>query len=408
MPDIKKILLVVAISIFVASCNYQQPENDNQPYLIMLSLDGFRWDYTNNAYTPTFDSLRNTGVVADAIIPAFPSKTFPNHYTMATGLYPDNHGIVLNGFYAIDLQRDYNKDDKSTVADSSFYSGEPIWSTAELQGTTTASLFWVGSEATINGKRPTYCKKYDESLPFEARIDTVYNWLTLPVDKRPHLILWYYHEPDGIGHYKGPESKELISEIEKLDKYLGDFFKKMRTLPNFNNLNFIVTSDHGMGEISENKVVILDNLIDTADLDFYDGWNPVWNIKAKNGKKEKVYNSLVQSDKLQVWYSDSIPERLNYGNNERTLDITVAAIPKWSIYWSWQIGSNKGAHGYDNTNKDMYGIFFAAGPAFKKNYSFPAFENINLYPLVAEIMNLKPATTDGKLENVEDMLIKNE
>jgi predicted AlkP superfamily pyrophosphatase or phosphodiesterase len=406
MSDLKQVLLILAVSILIASCENQQSIKDNQSYLIMLSLDGFRWDYTENANTPTFDSLRNIGVQADAIIPSFPTKTFPNHYSMATGLYPDNHGIVLNGFYAPDLKRDYNKDDKSTVSDDSFYFGEPIWTTAELQGIKSASLFWVGSEAPIKGNSPTYFKKYDESMSFEARIDTIYSWLSLPADIRPHLVLWYYHEPDEVGHYKGPESKEITSQIEELDNYLGDFFRKMKTLPEFDKLNFIVTSDHGMGAIDSNRKIILDHVIDTSDLELYDGWNPVWNLKVKEIKKKEVFNKLKQIEQLQVWYTDSIPNRLHYGNNIRTHDITVAAKAGWSIYWSWAIGKNKGTHGYDNSNKDMYGIFYATGPAFKKSYNIHAFENVNLYPLIADIMNLKPAVTDGKLENVQSMLIK--
>ncbi|NQU33461.1 MAG: alkaline phosphatase family protein [Bacteroidetes bacterium] len=369
-------------------------------------MDGFRWDYTHNANTPTLDSLKRVGVMAEAIIPSFPTKTFPNHYSMATGLYPDHHGIVLNGFYANDLQRDYNKSDKSTVQDSRFYGGEPIWTTAELQGIKTATFFWVGSEAESHGIMPTYWEKYNESIPFESRSDSVYNWLSLADSIRPHLIMWYYHEPDGIGHRYGPESKEIISEVEKLDSYLADFFTKMRTLPNFDEINFVVTSDHGMGSITPENSIILDDIIDTADLAYFDGWNPVWNLKVKDGKLKKVYDKLKKEDQLQVWYHDSIPKRLNYGSNPRTLDITVAAKPNYSIYWSWRIAGSLGTHGYDNNDKDMYAIFYAAGPAFKNNYIAPAFENVNLYPLIAKVMNLQPTKTDGMLDNVENMLVE--
>ena len=399
------VLFLLVISLFSCDTNHKK-EEIKQPYLVMLSLDGFRWDYTHNANTPTLDSLANVGVMAEAIIPSFPTKTFPNHYTMASGLYPDHHGIVLNGFYANDLKRDYNKSDKSTVQVGSFYGGEPIWTTAELQGTKAATLFWVGSEAESHGIMPTYWEKYNESLPFNSRIDSVYHWLSLTDSLRPHLIMWYYHEPDGIGHRFGPESKETNLEVEKLDSYLGDFFSKMRKLQNFDELNFIVTSDHGMGSITSDSYIILDNNIDTADLEYFDGWNPVWNLKVKKGKLEKVYNKLKEVDQLQVWYHDSIPKRLNYGTNPRTLDITVVAKPYHSIYWSWRIGKSKGAHGYDNNFKDMHAIFYAAGPAFKHNYIAPAFENVNLYPMIAEIMNLKPAKTDGNIELVKNMLIE--
>ncbi|MFK5854826.1 MAG: ectonucleotide pyrophosphatase/phosphodiesterase [Bacteroidota bacterium] len=419
---VKITALILVVFLFSCSNNQQNKEankapstsvekkpfghNNNQPYVVMVSLDGFRWDYTNYANTPVLDSLAKAGVLAEALIPSFPTKTFPNHYTMATGLYPDHHGIVLNGFYANDLKMDYNKGDKSTVGDGRFYSGEPIWTTAELQGVKSATLFWVGSEAESKEVRPTLWKKYMHNMPFEDRIDSIYTWLSLPENQRPHLVMWYYHEPDGMGHDAGPESKELVAEIEKLDGYLGDFFTKMRLLPFYNQINFIVTSDHGMGEISADKQVILDKIIDTANLEYYDGWNPIWNLKVVDGKLKEVYSKLKSNKHLQVWYSDSIPKRLHYGTNPRTSDITVVAVPKWSIFWSWNVGSSLGAHGYDNSFKDMHTIFYAAGPAFKKDYIAPEFENVNIYPLIAEIMNLNPAKTDGNLGNVENMLIE--
>jgi len=162
----KQILTALIAAVLLAGCNNNQQNNENiQPYVVMVSLDGFRWDYTQYANTPVLDSLAKVGVLAEALIPSFPTKTFPNHYTMATGLYPDHHGIVLNGFYADDQKRNYNKGDKSTVGDEAFYSGEPIWTTAELQGVKSATLFWVGSEAPSNGVRPTLWEKYQHNMP---------------------------------------------------------------------------------------------------------------------------------------------------------------------------------------------------------------------------------------------------
>lgn len=398
------IILLLVLALLLFGCNNNG--ESNKPYLIMVSLDGFRWDYTQYAHTPVLDSLSRVGVVAESLIPAFPTSTFPNHFTMATGLYPDNHGIVLNGFYADDLKSDYNKGDKSTVTDERFYIGEPIWATAELQGTKAATLFWVGSEAETKGVRPTISIKYNHLLPFKARIDSVYTWLSLPETNRPHLIMWYLHEPDGVGHTKGPLSEGTINVIEKLDSFLGDFFTRMRKLPIFDQLNFIITSDHGMGPISVDRQIILDKIIDTADLVYFDGGNPIWNLKVKDGRLKDVYSNLKKNQNLQVWHKDRIPERLHYGTNPRIHDITLVAKPYWSVFWSWRIYNGLGAHGYDNSFKDMHAIFYAAGPAFKENYVAPEFENIHIYSLIAEIMELKPAQTDGNLNTVENLLIK--
>lgn len=404
----RSLLSLVVISILfllAASCsNIEAPQN-SQPYLIVLSLDGFRWDYPEQANTPTLDSLAKVGVHTN-IIPSYPSKTFPNHYAMATGLYPDHHGIVLNSFYAEDIHKQYRLSDRIAVTNPDFYGGEPIWNTAEKQGVKSATLFWVGSEAPINNLRPSHWSTYDQKLPFESRIDSLYTWLTLPENKRPHLIMWYYHEPDGVGHGFGPHGTETIEEIERLDHYLSLFFARMRQIPEFDQLNFIVTSDHGMGELSPDRQVILDEVVDTALLERFDGWNPVWNLKVKPGNHELVCDQLKKEPHITFYQHDSIPDRLHYGTNPRTYDYTVEADSGYSIYWSWRIGDSYGTHGYDNKNTDMHAIFYAAGPIFKSNYKGTPFENVNLYTLMAEIMQIVPEPTDGSIENTHEMLLK--
>ncbi len=369
----------------------------------MLSLDGFRWDYPSRFNTPVLDSLAKAGVFAE-LKPCFPSKTFPNHYSIATGLYPDHHGIVLNDFYAPLLNRNYSISDRNSVGDGVFYGGEPIWVTAQKQHLNNAVLFWVGSEADVQGIRPQRWYNYKQDLPFESRIDSVVTWLKLPENKRPHLILWYYHEPDNIGHKDGPYGNETKKTVEQLDKWLGMFFTQMRKLPEFNKYNFIVTSDHGMGKITPDKSLFLTRLIDTSDILIINGSNPVFNLKVKPGKLEKVYRQLKKTSHLSVWKHDSLPLRLHYGTNPRTLDLTVAADSNWSIYLNQKTNYGKGTHGYDNDWKAMHAIFYAAGPAFKKGYKHKVFENVNIYPLITHILNLKPAKTDGNFETVKEIL----
>jgi len=393
---------IILLTITTISCR-DSLQKQNEPYLVVLSLDGFRWDYPEQAHTPTLDSLAGVGVRAN-LIPSYPTKTFPNHYSMATGLYPDHHGIVLNSFFAEDLGLPYRLSDRNAVINPDFYGGEPIWNTAEKQGVTTATLFWVGSEAPIGNMRPDYWSSYNQSLPFDARIDSIYHWLTLPEDKRPHLIMWYYHEPDGVGHDAGPHGTETIAEIETLDHYLGKFFAKMRTLPEFDQLNFIVTSDHGMGELSPDRQVILDEVIDTTLLERFDGWNPVWNFKVKPENRQLVYNQLKKQAHIKVYDHDSIPAHLHYGTNPRTYDFTVEADSGYSIYWSWRISDGLGTHGYDNKNTDMHAIFYAAGPAFKKGFRGESFENVNLYALMANILKINPVPTDGDIKNTIQLL----
>ncbi len=406
-PIVLAFLLITGSSVLLSGCGKKGGGNDNEqaskPYVVMLSLDGFRWDYTQNANTPVLDSLKKAGVSAE-LIPSFPTKTFPNHYTLATGLYPDHHGIVLNSFYATDLGMPYSISDRASVGNGIFYGGEPIWVTAKKQGMKTATLYWVGSEAAIEGIRPDIWYPYNHTLPFTSRIDSLVRWLSLPDSIRPHLILWYYPEPDGYGHRYGPESPEIKNMVEQLDKWLGQFFTAMRKLPVYSKLNFIVTSDHGMGPIANSRQVILDQFIDTANLTYRDGGNPVYNLGVKPGMLATVYGKLKKVPHIQVWKHDSLPTRLHYGTNIRTHDLTVVADSNWSLYWSWHIGHGNGTHGYDNQWRAMHAIFYAAGPAFRKNYRQKSFQNVDIYPLVAKILNLTPAQTDGKLNEVQGML----
>ncbi len=398
----KFIHVVITLTLFFTSISGfgQQP---GKPYVVMLSLDGFRWDYPARYHTPVLDSLAKAGVFAE-LIPSFPTKTFPNHYTIATGLYPDHHGIVLNSFHAVDLNRVYKISDRESVQDGVFYDGEPIWLTAKKQGVKNATLFWVGSEADVQHMHPDRWYPYDEHLPFENRIDSVKKWLSLPGSERPHLILWYYHEPDKSGHRFGPAGKETKKTVEQLDRWLGRFFTEMRKLKEFDRINFIITSDHGMGAITKEKSLFLDQLVDTALFEIIDGGNPVFNLKVKKGKLDEVYNRLKANPHLNVWKHNQLPQRLHYGHNIRTLDLTVAADTCWSIYLSHRRHYGNGTHGYDNRWRAMHAIFYAAGPAFKKGYRQPPFENVNIYPLIAHILHLKPVKTDGNLSNVQSML----
>ena len=404
-----KVFILPFLSLlFLFSCDgisNKEKKSTEQPYLIILSLDGFRWDYPDKAITPTLDSLAKIGVKAESMKPSFPTKTFPNHYSIATGLVPDHHGLVLNQFYATDLDKPYSISNRDAVTDGEFYGGEPMWNVAESQGLKTATLFWVGASAEVNKKRPSYWSTYVSGLSLDSRIDSLSNWLSLPEAQRPHLIMWYYLEPDWTGHDYGPNSPELVAEVEKLDAFISDFFTAMRKLPDFDKLNFIILSDHGMAELSPEKVILLDDLIDTNDLDIWDGGNPVMNLKVKPGKIDKVFNELNGSHAhLNAWKHGEIPVELNYGNNLRTHDITIASDSGWSFYWSWKQGTSLATHGFSNNCKDMHAIFYAAGPVFKKDYVQPTFNNVDVYPLAGEILNLKMPDSDGDLDNIKGIL----
>lgn len=398
----KKVFVIFILSAMIASC--ASPEKEN--YLVILSMDGFRWDYPNMTDTPNLDSIAKIGVQAEAILSAFPSKTFPNHYTMATGLYPDNHGIVNNHFYDPATGTTYSMRDSTTRHDPYYYGGEPIWITAEKQNVRTATYFWVGSEHPTDGIRPSIWKYYEHNFPFEQRIDSVIAWLQLPKAERPRLIMWYMHEPDATGHRHGPKGDATMKNVTYLDSLVGVFCRKINELEHADRINLIFTSDHGMGAISPDRVITLTDHVPAEWAEVAIGGNPVFNIKAKEGYIDSIYLKLKPLENISVWKHGEVPAALNYGNNPRTLDLIVAADSAWSINWTPRPAyySSGGTHGYDFRQLDMQAIFYAIGPAFRKSQQHPKFNNVDLYPLIAHILGVVPQEVDGKLENTRGML----
>lgn len=401
MNKLNFLLLLFSLSLF------QSITSQEKPYVILVSFDGFRWDYSNNTPTPTFDSIEANGVRAKSLKPSFPTKTFPNHYTIATGLYPDNHGIVHNTFFVPEKESVYKIADRTKVQDGYYYKGTPIWNLAETQGIKSASFFWVGSEANIQSQQASYWKEYEHSFPFEQRIDTVIKWLKLPKKERPHLILLYFHEPDSHGHKYGPDSEEIKAHIQYLDSILSYLTRGLNKLEQQDNINLIITSDHGMSAVSKEKVVVLKDYIKDNWLIRILGSNPNYNLSYKKEYKDSVIDALKKIEHIQFWERENIPKRLHYGKSNRIGDISIVADSSWSVVLNKNnnIGP-KGAHGYDNNNLDMHAIFYAAGPAFKNAYTAHELLNIDIYPLIAHILSLKISKIDGDLSRIKKVLLE--
>jgi alkaline phosphatase D len=393
--------LVLVLFIGVAACSKKKQPVDQ--YVVMLSMDGFRWDYTQRVHTPNFDRIAREGVKA-TLIPSFPTKTFPNHYSIATGLYPDHHGIVMNSFYDEPSGRYYAIANTEAREDGYFYEGEPIWVTAEKQGIVSGSYYWVGAEAEIKGHLPTYTKKYDHDFPYGQRIDSIIAWLQKPVPERPRLVMWYFDEPDYTGHVYGPDSPELDSLIVELDSLLGVFLGKLEKLPIADHVNVIVTSDHGMANVSNERKVVLEENLNLNWVRELQGGNPNFNILLKDGYIDSAYHLLAQVEGIHLWKRGQVPDRLHYGTHERTLDLIVLADSSWSVVAGINDSVSGGTHGYDNANTDMHTIFYAFGPAFRKDVVSPAFNNVDIYPLICKILALKPAAVDGELQHVLPLL----
>jgi len=405
-------LFTLLFIIVFSSCNKktdqvikEEPTKTGLPYVVILSLDGFRWNYADRSNTPNLDKIAQKGIRAE-MTASFPTKTFPNHYSIATGLYPDHHGIVNNTFW--DPQRSvlYKMSDRSKVQDGYFYGGEPFWVTAEKQNVRSASFFWIGSEAKIGGYYPSIWKTYDHNFPFYQRADSVIAWLQLPEEKRPHLITWYLSEPDGSGHHFGPESQQVTDTIQGLDQILGYFLDKLEQLEIADEVNIIVVSDHGMQEISSTKTIKLSNYIKSKWLAGANGGNPVYNIWAKNGFKDSIANALANVPHLNLYTKDNVPARLHYMTHERCGDFVAVADSSWSLFNSYVPNfTTGGTHGYDNANRNMNAIFYAYGPDFKsQNTTNTTLDNVDIYNMICKILDLKAAANDGDASRVNDFV----
>jgi len=314
-------IFTIGALLFQSNLSKAQANKSPDGYVLLISLDGFRWDYPNMYNTPNIDAFGRSGVRAQSLISCYPSKTFPNHYSIATGLHPDHHGIVNNSFYDSDLGY-YRLGDRMSVENGKFYGGEPIWVTAEKQGIKTASFYWVGSEAPIQGIQPTYWKRYDQKISFVQRVDTVIKWFTLPIEKRPQLVTFYYHEPDWVSHDFGPVSPQTQKVVEQLDSLIGYFLNRLAELPIAGNLNIIILSDHGMTAISSARVVNLSEYFSKDIFKYISGGNPVYTLQPKPEHYREVLAKLKSIPHLKVWERNKIPKRYIYGNN-----------PRITIYW---------------------------------------------------------------------------
>lgn len=372
-------------------------------YVVVLSMDGFQSGYLGKAHTPTLDSLAGVGVKS-AFRPSFPSVTFSNHYSMATGLHPDHHGLVNNFFYAPDLDKVYRMNDNEAVTNPDFYGGEPIWNTAEKQGVRSASFFWVGSEAPVQGMQPSICKKYDKSVSYRSRVDSVMSWLRLPEKQRPRLIMWYLEEPDGIGHAATPDSSVVYAMVEHLDSLLGYYFSEARKLKDFKKIDFVIVSDHGMATYYPENYVNLNDYLPLDSFDYvFDGVPTL--LYPKKTYLETAYRILQTVPRIKAYKKEDVPEKLVYGKHSRVGDLVV--VPDVGTYVQFRTESRPrlgGAHGYDNFAPEMEAIFYAAGPSFKKHVELPVMANVNLYLIIARLLRLTPAPNDGDPEVVKRLM----
>lgn len=378
--------------------------------LILISLDGFRWDYCDlhPEESRTLRQLRREGVAARGLIPVFPSNTFPNHYTIVTGLYPAHHGMVNNDFFDPTLGEYFHFNQPNSARDARWWGGEPIWVTAINQGQTAAASFWVGSEAPVKGVRPTFWKPFDYRIPFPQRLDEVIGWLELPPAERPSIICFYFEETNGAGHRFGPDSPELVAAIQRLDEHLATILARLRAL----NIepNLVLVSDHGMTATSLDRVVVLDDHIDLANVRI-DADGSAAALRPVDGNVDAIVRAFANVPHVKACRAGDLPARFHFAGNARIAPVWILPDEGWHVALRSsrerlrlrypEKGYLAGDHGYDPALTTMRGIFIAHGPAFRRGVELPEVENIHIYNLLCAVLKLKPAPNDG-----DDRLVK--
>lgn len=376
-----------------------QPEEQK---VLVVSFDGFRWDYLYKVPTPHFHYIMKNGVHVNQVTNVFITKTYPNHYTLVTGLFAENHGIVANDMFDPILNKSFSLEHMD-IYDSKFWEeATPIWITNQRAGHASGAAMWPGTDVKIHDTFPTYYLPYNESVSFEDRVAKIIEWFTA---KDPiNLGFLYWEEPDDTGHDVGPDSPLMGSVISDVDHKLGYLIKMLKRAKLWNNVNLIVTSDHGMTQCSKQRVIELDRYLDKEHYTLIDH-SPVAAILPKEGKFDEVYDALASAHpNLTVYKKEEIPERWHYKHNDRVQPIVAVADEGWYILQNKSDDFLLGNHGYDNALAEMHPIFLAHGPAFRKNFTKEAMNSTDLYSLLCHLLNITALPHNGSFWNVQDLL----
>ncbi len=385
------------------------PQQAEAP-VILISIDGFRNDYLDRGLTPILSSMAAGGARAQYMRPSYPSITFPNHYTLVTGLRPDHHGVIANFMTDPEIPGvRFSMFDPATVGDERWWDdGKPLWTSVREQGGRAAAMFWVGSEAPVHGARPEFWRPFDIKVTSQQRVQQVLEWLALPATQRPHFITLYFDLVDTMGHRHGPDSNQLNSALGEVDSAIGELLAGIRTQGLQQKVNIVVTSDHGMTATSPDKQIYLDDFVDVSKLDF--GWTGAYaSFNALPGGEAAVTKLLTGSyPHFRCITREQIAARYEYGHHRRVPAYICTAELGWQVT-TRQAEKRKGhellgEHGYDNRLRDMYSPFIGYGPAFAQGVTIAPIDNVDVYPLLARLLHIQPATNDGNPRHTEAAL----
>lgn len=411
-----KRLLLSAFTLATAAC--QRTPAASTPVsastaariVLLVSLDGFRADYIRRPGAVRLRALAASGVRAERMVPAFPSKTFPNHYTLVTGLRPEHHGIVANSMWDDVIGKRFTITDTLVTHDPRWWGGEPLWVTVEKQGKRAASYFWVGSDIVIAGRLPTWWRRYDGRVPNAERVKTVLDWLAMPAATGPAFVSTYFSDADDAGHRFGPEAPQVDSTIARVDSVIGALIDGIAARGLTNRVDIVVVSDHGMAKLDTSRVIYLDDYLDLANVDIID-MTPVGAISPKPGYEAEAYARLKGAHPhMQVYRKGEVPARFHFNAHPRITRLVTIADEGWTMTTHAFVQANGlprgGAHGYDNLLPSMGALFVASGPDFRQGLIVSPFQNIHVYDLLATLLDVTPAPNDGSADSTQSFLRK--
>lgn len=384
------------------------------PYLILISIDGFRWDYQSLYDTPALDGIAESGVRAEAMRPVYPSLTFPNHYSIATGLQPAQHGIVHNDFPNERRDAWYHLWDRSSVEDRDWYHGEPVWVAAEKSGMVSAAYYFVGTEAAVGGISPTYWYSFDGAVPGSKRVEKVIDWLQLPAEKRPHMITLYFEDVDDAGHDFGQGSAQLGAAVRLVDANIGRLLNAIDELEIRDKVNVLVVSDHGQsGFGSVDEVFILSDHIDIDGLTIVDGGTYAWIYQ---DDPDRVRALEIRDAINESWQHgrallrDEAPARWQIADDMRYPEIFVVPDLHHGVllHRDKLYGIHKGDHGWDPEHREMHGVFLASGPRLPAGKEIGEISVVDVYPLMLELLQIEPLHQSGSNHTLRDLIAPDE
>jgi predicted AlkP superfamily pyrophosphatase or phosphodiesterase len=396
-------LVLFAVLFALAGCS-TPPAAPPANLLILVSIDGFRWDYLQKYAAPTLHALAASGVHATRMTPAFPTKTFPNHYTLVTGLHPAHHGIVGNWFYDPTCNETFGMNKAESNREERWWTaGEPVWITAEKQGVRSACFFWPGSEAPHDGRRPSFYKPYDKQLRANARVDGLLAWLALPPAQRPRFATLYFDVVDDAGHRAGPDSPETQDAVYEVDTALARLLAGLDRLGLRDKTDFVIVSDHGMSEQSPDRVIFLEDLMDVSTVQV-DSSGPVGGVRPKPGTiTAAALAARIRAKappQLHAWLRDETPEQFHFRGNPRIPDVVLLCDDHWNfeskLGWPARLLTySRANHGWDPATPNMGALFIAQGPSFRNGMEIPDVDNIHVYNLLCAVLKIAPAPNDG-------------